>query len=666
MTARHPPVQLPPAPPALIGRDAELARLEEIASRSGPSPALAVVTGVTGIGKTALATTFLHTRLRNFPDGILVERFAADCSDDMGTALYGFLLALGVPMEEIPAAGQHRASLFRTLTADRRFALLLDNAARAEHVRALLPSSARAVVLVTSQSQLSSLARDGADILPLRPLPPERARELLVDRAGPGRIDPEGLAHLVAVCQGHPLKLAIAAGDQRTHPARSPRTTASHLIRSTGDTAMHTVFEKQADTWLPDTKRLHLVLGCLPGPRYGLKELAAAAKWEEAYLGDRVRELVEVNYLDELEHDDVVEQPNLVREDAADQADKHYGHDKDRDESRLELLRGYLRAYRQHAASASASVHPYRPPLEGDIAHERVFATREEAMAWWLRHGPMVYGVAGMAGARRWNEDVWRLAETVWGFVLHTGDYKPFLALCQAGLEAAELCGDPLAIARMHLQIGFLFHKLGQPDLAVPHHDTAYAIAVQQQHGPTLATALSRRGRDASARGDCEEALEWYRLSAAKHRDIDKPRGEAMNRRRCGEMLILLQRPDEAEAELVAVVDVMESFGDITQVAETAVPLAGIHAGRGDYDTARALLTDLLPRAVNHPAPLAAQQIRDALAELDVADPEPASAPSPCEQPEPASTDPERSDAPRGDNPATAPDTAERPHDENR
>ncbi|MER6877959.1 hypothetical protein ABT279_48205, partial [Amycolatopsis sp. NPDC000673] len=124
------PVQLPPAPPVLLGRTAELARLDEIRLRSDPAPSVVVLTGVGGIGKTALALHWLHTHRTRFPDGILCTRFSAggnETAESTSGALHGFLTALGVPADDIPASLAQRAAEFRAVTADRRFAVLLDD-----------------------------------------------------------------------------------------------------------------------------------------------------------------------------------------------------------------------------------------------------------------------------------------------------------------------------------------------------------------------------------------------------------------------------------------------------------------------------------------------------------------------------------------------------------
>jgi tetratricopeptide (TPR) repeat protein len=104
---------------------------------------------------------------------------------------------------------EERAGLYRSLMADRRALVLLDNAADEAQVRPLLPAGARNFVIVTSRGRLAGLPP--AEVADLDVFPPEHALELLSKIVGADRLarEPEAAATIIAICGGLPLALRI-------------------------------------------------------------------------------------------------------------------------------------------------------------------------------------------------------------------------------------------------------------------------------------------------------------------------------------------------------------------------------------------------------------------------------------------------------------------------
>jgi len=100
-----------------------------------------VLSGIGGVGKTALALRIAHGLHGGYPDGQLYVDLRGDGGQptDPADVLVDFLLALGMPAAEIPATPTARAGAYRTLTADRRILVLLDNAYDTAQVTPLLP-----------------------------------------------------------------------------------------------------------------------------------------------------------------------------------------------------------------------------------------------------------------------------------------------------------------------------------------------------------------------------------------------------------------------------------------------------------------------------------------------------------------------------------------------
>src|SRR5262249_7967395 len=157
--------------------------------------------------KTTLATHWAHQAADRFPDGQLyvnLRGFAPGAEPlDPAVAVRGFLEALAVPAQRIPAGLHAQAALYRSLVAGKRILVVLDNAREAEQVRPLLPGPSTALVVVTSRSRLASLvAVDGACPVNLDLLSTVEARQLLADRVGHERLadELEAADEIVAAC----------------------------------------------------------------------------------------------------------------------------------------------------------------------------------------------------------------------------------------------------------------------------------------------------------------------------------------------------------------------------------------------------------------------------------------------------------------------------------
>ncbi|MGN6791408.1 MAG: BTAD domain-containing putative transcriptional regulator [Streptosporangiaceae bacterium] len=213
----QPTCQLPVAVADFTGRAADLDRL--LTRLSGEGMAITVVTGMLGVGKTALAVHAAHLASVRFPDGQLYA-----CLDDGGrprdpqVVLGELLRGLGVTPGSIPAARFEREALYRSVLAGRRVLLLADGASSAGQVRPLLPGTPGSAVVVTSRARLPDL--DGAKSIELGSLDPADSARLLAWVSGRGAPEPPGstvpqeeadAAQAIATACGNlPLALRIA------------------------------------------------------------------------------------------------------------------------------------------------------------------------------------------------------------------------------------------------------------------------------------------------------------------------------------------------------------------------------------------------------------------------------------------------------------------------
>ncbi len=226
VTARRPPPvvprQLTADPVGFTGRGRQLAALDaalgpRTAAADGPAPGPVAVTGMPGVGKTALALHWAHRVRASFPDGDLHADFhdaAADDRTSVKAVLDRFLRALDPAGAEPPGDVAEAAARYRTLLAGRRVLVVLDGVSDSDQVRPLLPGTPGSRVLVTSRNRLGGLAAtEGATRIVLDALSHPEAVTLVERLLGQDavRADPRAVGDLVRACGHLPLALRIAA-----------------------------------------------------------------------------------------------------------------------------------------------------------------------------------------------------------------------------------------------------------------------------------------------------------------------------------------------------------------------------------------------------------------------------------------------------------------------
>jgi len=217
-------------PPAdFTGRSDELVRLRELLDPGGGedhgSVIVGAIDGMAGTGKSALAVHFAQQLADTgaFPDGQLYINLRGATIGlaplEPLEALGRMLRSLGLDPAAIPTDVEEAAARFRSLAAERRMMVLLDDARSAEQVRPLLPGSGTCVVLVTSRQVLAGL--EDVRWLHLDVLSPEHGLDLLGRIAGRERIaaEPEAAANVVMWCGRQPLAIRMAGARLVARPA---------------------------------------------------------------------------------------------------------------------------------------------------------------------------------------------------------------------------------------------------------------------------------------------------------------------------------------------------------------------------------------------------------------------------------------------------------------
>lgn len=525
------PRQLPGPVREFTGRHDELAALTGLLdNRHGTAPAIVIsaISGMAGVGKTALAVHWARHAADRFPDGQLyvnLRGYGLEPPMPASDALAGFLRSLGVPGADVPAEVGERAAQFRSLLAGRRMLLLLDNAAEPEQVRALLPGDPGCVTLVTSRDTLPGLvAREGAVRLELDVLPLADAVGLLRKLIGP-RVDAEpGAATVLAkLCARLPLALRVAAELAAARQGASLAGLNGELadrlrldrLDAGGDprSGVRAVFSWSCQHLQAGAARLFLLLGMHPGPDISILAAANLAGVPAAAARRDLSGLVCAHLITEPTpgryalHD-------LLRAYAAEQAHR-IGDEQSRRAATLRLLDYYLHS----AHAADRWLNPARdqiplPACTSGVQSEW-FADYGQAMAWFRAEHQVLLMVLSLAVDAGYDAYAWQLPWTMADFLEFNGHWQDWMATQRIAIAAARRLGYRRGEAATLDSLGYAYLHLGQPGEAVAYYQRSLSLFQQLNDRSNEAQILVHLGDAYRAVGHLRQAgVAWQRALA--------------------------------------------------------------------------------------------------------------------------------------------------------
>ncbi|HEX2314463.1 MAG TPA: BTAD domain-containing putative transcriptional regulator [Thermomonospora sp.] len=581
------PAQLPGDVVGFCGRAAALRELDAVAA------ATVVVSGGPGVGKSALTVHWAHGARRRFPDGQLYADLRGH--SPRGPArpleiLIGFLDALGVPVERIPAAQDAAAALFRTMAAGRRLLVVLDDAVDAAQVRPLLPGEPGCLVLVTSRDRLAGLvAREGAHRVALGPLPPGEATELLRHVAGPG--DAADAARVAELCGHLPLALRIAgerAVSRRLSPARLAEEIADErdrldLLAVEGDesTAVRTVFSWSYRALPGPVAEMFRLLGLGPGRDLSLPAVAALTGITVSLARSRLSALTARNLVEE-HREGRYRLHDLLRLYAAERA----GEDAEAGTAVPRLLAWYLGGVEE--AQRVLTPHGVRVPVEPieGTGPGPVFSEPAQALGWCAEERANL--VAAVLHAAESGQDAiaWRLALGLWPLFHLKGHPEDWITTHHSGLEAVRRCGDRTGEAWLSTSLAYAWRSARRPLRARAWMAAAVALwrGLGDRYGEAVAVSgLADLDRE---RGETAAALDHGERAVAAFADAGSRWGEGIALTGLGLACTDLGRLQEALTRYREALAAFEEIGDRFGVGETLAGLANLHVRLGRSDEA--------------------------------------------------------------------------------
>ncbi|QXE37416.1 hypothetical protein KQY30_27535 [Streptomyces sp. GMY02] len=591
--------QLPVENPVFENRDAQteqvLRELRERAEAVRPEhPSVITVSGISGIGKTALVVHLAHRLKDRFRAMYLdLDEWRTAGSLDHEPLLKHLLHWLGVRDGGPSAEYRHLVGQYREKTQGARLALVLDHVRSADEIRSLLPVSAEAVVLVASQERLSGLSPQVALELALEPLSQEHGEAVLrklSDGRRPGE-SAQTLVPLARLCAGFPVALHAAGELLVTYPTRRMERLVADLtkdLHEKGLTVVEAVWNASYGSLAAPAARLYRLLPYHPGYDITLEAAAALLGTGLDDAEDALDGLVNAGLLAMSPRPGRRRMHSLLHAHALRCATRH-GDPAETEEGARRLLVWYRRqaeradraiqTKRMREADTVAGL-PYAP----DVA----FADAVRARAWLDAERMALYGLVAVARDLGEDTHAWSLCEPLWK---HYEDHRNHEAAARAfgiGRDCAQRDGSPRAargLIRMRCQLAQALWSTGRAvDADAADAETRQAVLSAESVVPgekLHASALEFRGKYLDRRGQRDEAAAYFRRSRDIHRVIENPYGVLLQTFLLGRTLRAAGRLSEARAELEEARRQAEEQSHLRMMGRTAAELARTHRELG-------------------------------------------------------------------------------------
>ncbi|MGW4382837.1 BTAD domain-containing putative transcriptional regulator [Kitasatospora sp. NPDC004531] len=606
-----PPAQLPADVSDFSGRSKVVNELRDVL-RAGSGQAVVVTSlaGIGGVGKTTLAVHVAHLVRPDFPDGQLYVdlRGAGASPADPAVVLGDFLHALGVP--DAPDSLDQRAAMYRSLLADKRMLILLDNARDAQQLRPLIPGVSGNAVMVTSRSRLAEIP--GAHLVDIEELTPDEALALFSAIVGIERVaaEPEAALQVVTSCGFLPLAVRIAAARLASRPRWSVSDLARRLADQRnrlqelqlGNLAVETTLGLGYAQLQPEEARAFRLLALVDSPDLPLAAVAALLGTPEQEAEDLAEALVEANMLEcftpgRYRYHDLLrlyaQRQNVKTGDSENQQVALL--------RLLDLLHATMRNAEQVLEPDDTPMEPLCVAQSAGLSFSDTATARE-----WLRSEIAVLLSSVEAAASAPLDLVQPVVEILQSMssVVEDPSLAPRIrSVLHAAAANPAARSDAGTLARVHYALGHM-HQVAA-ELAEAEQELTASLALQPTERATmlravttytLAIVLIMAGRPAAALPFHEQALQMMS-------QFDAPIVEARVLGNMARSYVGLDRHEEAVEAARAAVTAARSSGNLPCLADTLYQLGVVLRSTGEPGEAAIHLREAhqLYRAHQHP-----------------------------------------------------------------
>ncbi|MGD3112959.1 tetratricopeptide repeat protein, partial [Streptomyces sp. YGL11-2] len=548
---------LPPLPPEFTGREDDLDFLLDVIDPAPDGrPAVAVLAGLPGVGKTTLVHAAGHAaQEQGWFSGVLLvglrgyDPIPAQPED----ILDALLRSLGVQPEHIPPTASERAALYRSQLDARaqtgeRLLVIADNASSVEQVRPLLPPGQHGL-LVTSRRSLPGLGR----MRTLNLLQPEDAVALLdaaLKNADPEdtRVegDPDAAEQVALSCGYLPLALHITAALLAADPGQPLAERADMLNRregrledlDDGERSLKAAFDQSLDRLPLLQADLFCLLSLNAGPDISTAAAAALAGQSESATERLLSQLATAHLIQRSATRGRWQMHDLLRDYATGQA---AARTRDSRPARRRYDQAHARLATYYLRTTEAADAHFQAPRK--VKTSRLFENRLQALEWLDTERANLIATAHAEGVTRIAIG---LAFALGAYLQWRRRLQDLVAVRALALDACRTMGNTRGEAGAWNNLGAALSGVRRFDEAITAHETARTLFHEQGDTRGEAGAWNNLGAALSEVRRFDEAITAFETARTLFHEQGDTHGEASAWNNLGLALSGVRRFDEA------------------------------------------------------------------------------------------------------------------------
>lgn len=608
-TEQSRPVEDAPTARQFLGRERELkelcadiesAGLETLSGRKAPRARVLLIAGRPGYGRTALAEELARQVAERYPDGMIRARLMEPDGTrvPIERAARELLSAMDLPSPPGAAEDDLSAAL-RDALADRRMLLLLDDAADAEQVDALLPDTPECLVVAVSGGPLTGIS----DVRPctLGGLDTRSAVELLSRFTGSVRVtvDPRAAEELVLECSGQPAALMLAGGWLAARPKAAVADLARHL-NAAGDEGppLARVFRLAYGSLLTPAARILRLLSLAPAGLVDPHTASALAGCSVGAARTTLDDFVALGFLHAVDSPlPQYEVPGCLQPMLRALAETH-DRPAELQLARARMLERTLRLLQSCRTITETDSAQAREKLQ-EMPRALRFPTPRAAEDWLRIRRPALLAAARLAVADGELDTLARrlMSQLVRTMVAHFGTQAAapeLYGIHRLVLDVAERRKLPREKAAALLNLADLDARTGRTNEALARYRAALDAGREANDPYATGRAMESVGGAHQELGDYERAADWYGRALAQRLARDERADAARLYGRIAGTYTCVGRYGEALRNWSSALTGYRRLGDVAGQARTLSEMGRVQEYAGRFEESLAICQEAL------------------------------------------------------------------------